>query len=282
MSPRVTIVLPTYNGARHLAEAIDSCLAQTFADWELIVVDDASTDDSGAIAETYARREARVRVVRHSVNRQLPASLNTGFAASRGQLLTWTSDDNAYRPQALETLVAFVDERPRIDLVYSAYTVVDDDGHILDRVRARPLATLIERNCVGASFLYRRKVYEGIGDYAEDLRLAEDYDYWLRAAARFRLAPLDRDLYLYRAHSASLTSISSDAVKLRMRDRALARNLPALAWVPAARKGELFRALARRAWGRGDRATAMVYGLRSLRWAPRQAAETILRRLTKA
>ena len=95
----VSIVLPVYNGARFLAEAIQSCLAQTYPHWELIVVDDCSTDDSPQIVAGFAADDARIRVIRHAHNRKLPGALNTGFDAARGEYLTWTSDDNLLPPR---------------------------------------------------------------------------------------------------------------------------------------------------------------------------------------
>src|SRR5262245_42250457 len=90
----VTIVLPTYDGARFIDEAIAGWVAQNHAAWELIVVDDASTDDTPHRLRAWSEKDSRIRVVRHATNRKLPAALNTGFAGARGKYLTWSSDDN--------------------------------------------------------------------------------------------------------------------------------------------------------------------------------------------
>src|SRR5262245_61923913 len=95
--PSVSIVLPTYNGSRFLAESIQSCLDQTYPDFELIIVDDCSTDVTPAIIAEFSARDSRVHTVRHEKNKKLPGALNTGMALSRGRFLTWTSDDNLYR-----------------------------------------------------------------------------------------------------------------------------------------------------------------------------------------
>src|SRR6266508_190816 len=114
----VSIVLPTYNGSRYLEESIDSCLKQTFEDIELIIVDDCSTDDTPQIVARY--RDPRLRVIRHETNRKLPAALNTGFAASKGTYLTWTSDDNRYAPNAIEVMMQALETSPEIGLVYAS------------------------------------------------------------------------------------------------------------------------------------------------------------------
>ena len=82
--PVVSIVLPTYNGSTYLGEAIESCLAQTYPAWELIIVDDCSTDATPALLAQYAARDQRIRVIRHEENRKVPGALNTGHAAARG------------------------------------------------------------------------------------------------------------------------------------------------------------------------------------------------------
>src|SRR6516162_6752271 len=102
--PLISIVLPTFNGARYLREAIESCLHQSYPNWELILVDDASTDETPSIIADYLARDRRVTSLRNPVNRKLPGSLNAGFAQARGELLTWTSDDNCYRPHALNEM----------------------------------------------------------------------------------------------------------------------------------------------------------------------------------
>ena len=104
--PLVSIVLPVYNGEKYLRESLDSILAQTMEDWELIAVDDCSKDATPQILADYAASDSRIRVMRNAENQRLPRSLNIGFAEARGEFLTWTSDDNAYAPEALhETLI---------------------------------------------------------------------------------------------------------------------------------------------------------------------------------
>lgn len=231
-TPAVSIVLPVYNGERYLAQAIESCLSQTFSDWELIVVDDASTDGTPAIIADFCARDARVRSVRHETNRKLPGALNTGFALANGEFLTWTSDDNRYRPRALETMVEFLGRRPEVDTVYTDYTAIDDDGAVTGRVEVPDPVYLVRENVIGPCFLYRRSVHEGVGRYDEELFLVEDYDFWLRTGARFQMVPLHQDLYLYRRHQSSLTNMYRQRVLVN-REATLRKNLPRLSWIPA-------------------------------------------------
>ena len=126
-APRVTVVLPVHNGAAFLDAAITSILAQTFRDFELICVDDGSTDDTPAILRRHALADRRVRIITNSPNKGLPGALNTGFAAARGTLHTWTSDDNIARPDMLARLVAALDAAPDASIAYADFSVIDAD-----------------------------------------------------------------------------------------------------------------------------------------------------------
>jgi glycosyltransferase involved in cell wall biosynthesis len=200
---RVSIVLPTHNGSRYIRQSIESCFAQTHQNWELIVVDDASTDDTPSVLRDYA--DPRMRVIRHEPNRGLPATLNYGFQQATGEYLTWTSDDNWYAPRAIEEMVRALDTRPEVGLVHADAWLVDENGSRTGEFRAANIGGLEHGNCVGACFLYRRGVYESVGGYDPAWRLVEDYEYWLRIASRFPIFSLDQPLYYYREHGESLT-----------------------------------------------------------------------------
>lgn len=215
-TPLVSIVLPTRNGARYLQESLGSCLGQTYPNLELVVVDDGSTDRTPEILD--ACTDPRLVRARHERGRGLPEALNTGFAHTRGEYLTWTSDDNYYAPTAIAELVQYLEDRPEIGLVYTHYWLIDADGNVSGEVRTAPPDRLIDHDCVGACFLYRRAVYEAIGNYNPAARPAEDYEYWLRVARQFTLAQVDRHLYYYRQHGESLTG--------------------RFGWFPAGRSGE--------------------------------------------
>jgi|SoiMethySBSTD1v2_1073268.scaffolds.fasta_scaffold01515_5 GT2 family glycosyltransferase len=203
----VTIVLPTYNGTKYLARSLASCLAQTHARLEVVVVDDGSGPEVARIVETHV--DPRVRYLRHPVNRGLPAALNTGFAQASGELLTWTSDDNYYTPDAIEQMVRFLCTDADVDFVYADAWQIDPAGDVVGRLCVPPPEWLKVKNRVGGCFLYRRAVYEAVGDYDSRAVLAEDYDYWLRIARRFTMQRLFGALYYYRFHDHSLTGRSA-------------------------------------------------------------------------
>jgi glycosyltransferase involved in cell wall biosynthesis len=227
--PAVSIVLPSYNGARYLPEAITSVLNQTMSDWELIVVDDCSTDSTEEIIQSFARQDARIRPFRNEVNRKLPATLNVGFSHARGRYLTWTSDDNRYRPEALAELSAYLDQHSGVGLVYSDFSLIDEQGRATKDVVVGPPEDLAIRNVVVASFMYRRDVQEQLGGYSLDWVFVEDYEFWLRASEHYRIAALHRNLYEYRLHAHSLSSTRHKMVVETML-RLMPQHLPKMGW----------------------------------------------------
>jgi cellulose synthase/poly-beta-1,6-N-acetylglucosamine synthase-like glycosyltransferase len=132
-------------------------------------------------------------------------SLNRGFAGSRGEFLTWTSDDNYYASNALGEMLFQLKASKDINFVYANYSRIDGNGNLIDRIEVKESLHLLRRNCVGPCFLYTRQVYEKVGDYNPDFVLAEDYEYWMRVIKHFKMKSLENYLYYYRLHDDSLT-----------------------------------------------------------------------------
>lgn len=274
--PLISIVLPTYNRAHLLSQAVESCRQQTYPHWELIIVDDAATDETPQLIAAFCARDARIRAVRHDRNRRLPHALNTGFALAQGALLTWTSDDDLFRPVALERLVAACAAYPDADFVYTDYDVVDGDGaYVQTNVAPAPHDLIFGKERV-ACFIYRRAIYAELGDYAEDLFLAEDYDYLLRILnSRFRMMPLHENLYQYRRHSTSLTDVYRGQT-FHAAEQALSRNFAAMRWANRAQRGEARLHLASLALWQKKRGRAMRYTLQGIALAPSHALRKVI------
>jgi glycosyltransferase involved in cell wall biosynthesis len=251
-SPKVSIVLPTHNGIDYLDESIASVTAQTMPDWELIAVDDASTDPTPAHLEKWRAKDARIRVVTLADNRKLPGALNEGFRRARGEYFTWTSDDNRFVPEALEMLLDEIQRPPAVDLVYAGYRRIDASGEPVDDYLPASPEALAWTNCVGACFLYRREIHETLGGYDDALFLAEDLDFWLRASLDFRLRPVDAILYEYRLHGTSLTETRREAIA-RATEKARLRWLErGKKTIPAKQRGQCLEALGYQALLRGE------------------------------
>lgn len=279
LQPLISIVLPTYNGSRYLREAIESCLTQTYQNWELILVDDCSTDATPDIIAEYTSRDKRIRAIRHEVNKKLPAALNTGHAAARGDYLTWTSDDNRWLPSAIEEMTRFLEEHPTVGLVYADSVLIDETGQYMRDFPALPASQLAYVDALGACFLYRRGVYETLGDYDTDLFLAEDYEYWLRAYRQFELAPFHKTLYEYRWHDQSLTKSANRIAIRTSAERALRRHLPHLRHSLPQDRARGWTVCAANAVRRGDLIQAVTAYARALRTAPGPSLSYVAKKL---
>lgn len=204
--PKISIVLPTYNGERFLSKSIESVLNQNEKDLELIIVNDCSTDKTAEIIASYAQNDKRIRVITNPVNKKLPASLNEGFKQARGKYLTWTSDDNYYLPNALQKMSLYLDNHSDVSFVYANFDIVDENGKVISHEKVKDPSALYEGCCIGACFLYKREIWEQLGHYRDDLFCAEDYEYWLRIyTSGFKMVCLSDVLYCYTKNSASLT-----------------------------------------------------------------------------
>ncbi|RXG26918.1 glycosyltransferase family 2 protein [Leeuwenhoekiella marinoflava] len=202
--PKVSIILPTYNGQAYIEEAIASILNQTFIDFELIVVDDCSTDHTPKLLEFFRLQDSRIKIITNKHNLKLPASLNVGHRMAQGEYLTWTSDDNTLHSDFLERLVKVL-ETSGEDVVYSNFNVINDQSKHIRVYKVSPVILLPFENGIGASFLYRKEVFQKF-NYNEDLHGIEDYDFWVRAANHFKFKHTSEVLYSYRVHKNSLTT----------------------------------------------------------------------------
>lgn len=185
--PTFSVIVPAYNAQDTLAETLDAILAQTHQDWECVVVDDGSTDSTLGIAETYARRDARFRVISQA-NQGTAGAYNTGVAAAEGHYIAICSADDILLPEHLSAMAGLASEEPASKGILSSngyYLDPDGTRRIVYGPGAEVPVTFLETivSCfysVGA--VYPRRVFDEIGGYRSGT-FAEDYDFWLRAMA---------------------------------------------------------------------------------------------------
>lgn len=215
MNPKISVVLPVYNGEAHLAKSIQSVINQTFTDWELIIVNDCSTDSSLDIMKHYAETDSRIKITNNETNKKLPASLNIGFSYATGTYLTWTSDDNRYRNNAFQMMYEYMENNPDCGMVAADYCIEFENSG--DKQNICVLDTDLKyHDTVGACFLYRKSVADEIGGYDEDLFLVEDYEYWLRIYEHSKIGHIPVCLYDYLRHDNSLTVTREKDVKKQL------------------------------------------------------------------
>ena len=225
-SKLVSIVLPVYNGEEYLAQSIESVLNQTYKNIELIIVNDNSSDNSLPIAEEFAKKDNRVKIISNKANLKLPNSLNVGFEAANGEYLSWTSDDNFYSLDAIEKMAAHLDNNLDDIMVCADYTIINQLDGTTTRINLSITPQeMMERNCMGACFLYRKSAADKIGKYRAEKFLVEDYDYWLRMMLIGNIGYINENLYTYRLHANSLTGQRLQEV-LKMTDKIIREYMP--------------------------------------------------------
>lgn len=206
MSARVSVVLPVYNQAHYLPDALEGVFKQTYRGYELIVVDDGSTDETPMVLAQYQSRHD-FEVIEQE-NQGLPRALNAGFSRARGEYLTWTSSDNIMLPDMLAVLVEALQRDPSVGLVYADRYLMDERGQDLGRLDVPDYDPhlLLHANLVNCCFLYRRECMERVGGYDPDFVYSEDWEYWIRISRHYRMKRIPQALYRYRFHGTSMTS----------------------------------------------------------------------------
>lgn len=222
MGPKVSIILPTYNGEKYIRESIESVIKQTYTQWELIIVNDCSTDETGTIIEEYIRKDKRISVICNVHNQRLPKSLNIGFRQAKGEYLTWTSDDNLYMPKAIECMIDVMTKKQNKAMVRANMVIIDEQGKDIKNSEPFFIDEICYCNHIGACFLYKKEALDKVGGYNPDLFCVEDYDYWLRIYKEYGdIFNIQEILYKYRVHEESLSEskkqlVDKQRLKLRI------------------------------------------------------------------
>jgi glycosyltransferase involved in cell wall biosynthesis len=203
-APPVSVCMVTYNRARQLPKTIDSLLAQSFADFELVISDDCSTDETEEICREYARCDSRIRYRRNERNVGMPGNLNVSLQAANGDYLANLHDGDVYRSDLVAKWKAALDSLPSAGFVFNTYRVIHDDGRIeLYGESYPPLIPgrqLVERllsqwgSCVFGTVMARRSAYEQVGWFDPQFGNFSDVDMWLRIAARYDVAYVNEPL----------------------------------------------------------------------------------------
>ncbi len=246
-APTITVLMAVHNGAATVREAIDSILAQTWTDFEFLIVDDASTDDTPAILRALA--DPRVRVVRNDANLGLTQSLNRGLDLARGRLIARMDADDRALPERFARQVALLDAQPEVGLCGTwVETIGDPAGEVWDfpaddaRIRCR---LLFETVLPHSTVMFRRDVFEAAGlRYDPAFTYAQDYDLWVRAAQHTRLANVPEVLLHYRVHPTQIGT-ARQAQQFAFAARVQRRQIERLGVTPSEDDMALHGALAR-------------------------------------
>lgn len=201
---KISVLLPVYNAGSTLNSAIESILAQDFAEFEFLIIDDASTDRSPETIRKYAKRHPCIRAVFHKSNFGLAKTLNEGIRAAEGEFIARMDQDDEALPHRLRTQYLFMKSRPAM-AVSGSYVLHMGKQKSRDRLVKLPITpweivkTLKCENCIyHPSVMFRREQIISLGGYRSEFKNAEDYDLWLRVSKRYRIANIPVALLRYR------------------------------------------------------------------------------------
>jgi len=208
--PALTVIMSVYNGAKHLPEAIESILNQTFGEFRFVIVDDGSTDETGTILDDYARKDQRLVVV-HQKNAGLTTTLNRIIATTDGELIARMDGDDISLPHRFEKQIAKLRSTPDCIVVGCWFQVITENGTPVREYvfpdNHRILTHNLHRgvNCYAhGSVIMRRKVFSDMG-FSYRFRHGQDFDLWLRLSERGRLGLVEDVLYKRRDHNKSIS-----------------------------------------------------------------------------
>jgi glycosyltransferase involved in cell wall biosynthesis len=285
-SPSVSVCMPVYNTERYVAEAVESILAQTFGDFEFIIIDDGSTDGSRAILERYAKQDDRIRLISRP-NTGIAGARNEALGLARGELIAVMDSDDVALPERFEVQVAYLREHPEVVCLGSVVQCIDEAGRYLfesfhlatDHEAMQEMALRGQCPLAHPSMMMRREAVLAVNGYDPEFGLAEDHDLILRLGERGKLANLPQALQKYRWHDQSISAkkqaLQADRGKLAVlraweRRGIERRDFSVTPWRPTNRHAR-FEYAVRFGWTgymRGDREMAQVYAAKALRLIP--------------
>lgn len=210
--PNVSVIMGVHNDEEFVADAIDSILEQSYEDFEFIIVDDASTDDSRTIIERYT--DERIILLENQTNQGLTPSLNRALREASGTFVARQDADDVSDPERFERQVRFLDRNPDVSVVGTAAYLIDESGSITSSrsvLRTPTFDDLLEKNhIIHGSIMARRSVLLDLDGYDEFFRYSQDLDLWLRLSKEFSIANITEPLYRLRIHDHSVYFAKKD------------------------------------------------------------------------
>jgi glycosyltransferase involved in cell wall biosynthesis len=285
-NPTVSVIIPAYNAAPWIAETIDSVLNQTFQDFEVIVVDDGSTDGTAEIVKNY---KSQVQYL-YKNNGGVGSARNTGIRAARGRYIACVDADDLWLPEKLEVQTQLLQTEPSLAWVYSDGLIFENNSnqnlHLFS-----PSASMISGDVLRPLLLQdfipcptpviRRDIFENVGFFEEDMSLQSvaDWDMWLRISAKYPVGFIDKPLVKYRRHSTSMTSTSIIERSLKSRltviEGAILRDPERLGNLRQQAIANIYMTLGHLVMSRGNRLEAREMYLHSIQMNSKQLKSII-------
>lgn len=226
--PLVSVITPTYNRAYYLKQAIESVYAQTFTDWEMLVVDDGSGDETKALVSRYSEKDSRIHYL-HQKNSGCATARNTGLKNAKGKYVAFLDDDDRWLPEKLGTQVAFMESHPEIGLCYTRFRVYRKVGDRLEEGKLFPPFLITKFEQLSDAFIppsaqmIKKSCLDQLGGFDVRYHISEDFDLLLRFAQRWSIAPIDRVLVTTVMDGRNHTAQSE--IKISLETSEILRNL---------------------------------------------------------
>ncbi len=214
--PKVTVYMPSYNYAHYVEEAIESVLNQTFQDFELLIFNDGSTDNTKEILKKY-ENNPKIKIF-HQENLGFPKTCNKALQMAQGEYIIRLDADDVFDENILLILSKTLDDKPNIGLVYPDYFEMDEKGKFKGVVIRKKLGEetkLLDLPAHGACTMIRKKYLKEIGGYNEDIKCQDGYDLWIRFIQKYKPCNINLPLFHYRKHSGSVTAQSKKILETR-------------------------------------------------------------------
>lgn len=190
VTPLVSIIMPTYNREKYLPFAIDSVITQTFNNFEMIIVDDGSSDNTKQLIEQY-KNDKRIRYF-YQENQGQSVARNVGLKQANGKYICFLDSDDLFMPEKLAKQVAFLENNPEIAITHSDEELIDENGHVfstynMERYSGILYEKLLIDNCISiTTAMVRRECFEELGMFDETVKVADDYELWLRFSTKYK------------------------------------------------------------------------------------------------
>ncbi|MEM9907315.1 MAG: glycosyltransferase family A protein [Cyanobacteria bacterium P01_D01_bin.44] len=283
--PKVSVIIPAYNSMAFLPETLDSVLTQTFADFEVLIVNDGSTDQLVEWASGLS--DHRVRLI-NQANQGCAIARNTGILSSRGAYIAFLDADDIWEPTKLEKQVAILESSPNIGLVNTWISNIDAQGDRVGKLSGSDAEgyvweSVIEDNPImcGSIPMIRRQCFERVGLFDQSLRSAEDWDMWIRIAEKYEFAVVKGPLVRYRVHAHSKSHNLQLHLQSRLKviEKAFQKKVPNRAIQKDKVYGHVFLSVAYRALQKHDFETALDLKKQALKYYPNLFYSKVFHRL---
>jgi ubiquinone/menaquinone biosynthesis C-methylase UbiE len=207
-TPTISVIIPTYNQAKYIDETLKSIFNQTFKDFEIVIVNDGSTDNTKKILSEWEKSCTNIKVI-HQSNKRLPGALNTGLKNVTGKYVTWMSSDCYYEPTAFEKMKNVLDNEKDIGMVCSAFKIFGNrEQGMYHNFKTGIIHNWDMRkgNFVGNCFMFRKECVDKIGYFDEELECVEDWDYWIRISEHWKIRYIHEMLAYWREHGENMSN----------------------------------------------------------------------------